>query len=48
VNIATRYEAIHFRGDSIHPGDGEHDLRLLVAEAVALRPNDRRDRNKER
>jgi hypothetical protein len=43
MDIATAYESICFRGDSIHPEDGQHDLRILVAEVVARLPEDVQD-----
>jgi hypothetical protein len=43
MDIATAYESICFRGDSIHPEDGQHDLRILVAEVVSRLPEDVQD-----
>ena len=43
MDIATAYELIHFRGDSIHPEGGQHELRILVAEVVARLPEDVQD-----
>ncbi len=37
LDIATASELIHFRGDSIHSENGQHDLRILVAEVEADR-----------
>lgn len=43
MDIATVYESVHFRGNSILPEDGQHDLRILVAEVVARLPEDVQD-----
>ena len=43
MDTATAYELVHFRGDSIHPEVGQHDLRILFAEVVARLPEDVQD-----
>jgi hypothetical protein len=43
MNVQSAWETITFRGDSVEPADGHHELRLLVAEVVARLPRDVQD-----
>ena len=40
MTIEQAYEAIAYRGDSVEPLPGEHDVKQLVAEVVSRLPDD--------
>jgi hypothetical protein len=43
MSLEAAFAAIHYRGDSVVPSEGQHDLRLLAAETVRRLPRDVRD-----
>jgi hypothetical protein len=43
MKLEEACDAIIFRGDAVHPGEGEHDLRILSAKVVCRLPDDVRE-----
>src|SRR5262245_41729897 len=40
LTASAAFESVKYYGDTVHPRPGQHELRLLVAEAVCRLPED--------